>query len=548
MQNLLQTSVVDIFCGDQNKAQYPNIQGCAISQNMVPEKNGDIQYQKSLFGKKFYRYMGTAVANCNGSYYASVGLNAENKIPSSFWVIGPYVYECRPSGAVQRILAENPDDEYGWTFCESGGERPFLLICNGNKLYAYNLYTGELKLVKMPEGITGNTIVPSSVACLGGSIIVSDKNTGYAYYSQPYILSNDTMEVVKRDLDGNIIKKDEYTPLYEEVSVWEGNIFYDMFRTLQYKNAESSSDSIIGLKAVGDVLTVFGRSTIEFWTRSDAEGMTWTRTNYTSNGSLGLKAQRTVGVFDNVIGFLGSGNRSGFGLYTISGTEIQKISPTWLDEMLMKANFVGTFGYGYSYANHSFYVIHFIDDKGRKRSFGFDKNSGTWHERISQSTNDKKIEGTHYVYPLFTREGQLIYGGYNTWRKAALYLSDKEYWYEDLNSDSRAPFIRSRQTPLIIDSCRDFILNAISIEGNFGTCYERGITPKCTLEISKDGGYSYGNTIVRTLPRTGAYRQRLTWNGLGMVRNCVIKWSCNAPMDICLQNASITTMSLNYRF
>jgi hypothetical protein len=38
------------------------------------------------------------------------------------------------------------------------------------------------------------------------------------------------------------------------------------------------------------------------------------------------------------------------------------------------------------------------------------------------------------------------------------------------------------------------------------------------------------------------------WNGLGMVRDCVIKFSTNAPMDIVLSNASMTICPLNYRF
>ena len=94
---------------------------------------------------------------------------------------------------------------------------------------------------------------------------------------------------------------------------------------------------------------------------------------------------------------------------------------------------------------------------------------------------------------------------------------------------------------------REFILNALSIEGNFGTCERRDITPEAMLEISRDGGYTYGNTMTRALPRTGDYKWRVLWNGLGMVRNCVLKFSTSSPIDLCLQNASMTTVSLNYR-
>ena len=545
--NVVNTSVIDSFVGGQNKAENPNIQGCSISNNMITEVNGEVKYLRSLFGKKFYKELTVGKYNCTGSFYASVGLETENRLPSSFWCFNNQVYEVRPSGNVVQILNGRMDKEYGWTFVESGGERPFLLICDGNTLHAYNLYTGEMKLVEMPLGITGDTIVPSSVSCLAGSIIVSDKNTGYAYYSQPYVLSNDTMEMLRKDSDGNIITDGDKKPLYEQVSVWNGNIFYDMYATLQYKNAESSSDSIVCLKAVGDVLTVYGRSSIEFWTRSDTEGMTWIRTNYTSNNSLGLKNARTVGVFNNLQGFLGAGNRSGFGVYMIEGTQISKISPIWLDEMLFKSTLVNVFAYGYSYSNHNFYAIHFKDANDRERSFVFDLASGDWHERTSLNVNDMKAEATHYVYPIFTREGQLLYGSFKTSKPSAVYEGTKNYWYEDLTATQKMSFVRGRQTPLIIDSEREFILNALSIEGNFGQCDDRNIKPQCMLEISRDGGYTYGNTITRPLPRTGEYKKRVMWNGLGLVRNCVIKFSTSAPVDLLIQNASMATVSLGYR-
>ena len=544
--NVTNTSLISSFVGGQNKATAPNIQGCSISQNMITEKNGEVQYLRSLLGKKFYKQLTTNKYKCTGSFYASVGLESENRLPSSFWCFASNLYEVRPSGSISRILTGRMDKDYGWSFVESGGERPFLLICDGNMLHAYNLYTGELKLIEMPLGITGDTIVPSSVSCLGGSIIVSDKNTGYAYYSQPYILSNDTMEVLKKDSDGNIITVDN-KPVYDEVSVWDGNIFYDMYGSLQYKNAESSSDSIVCLKAVGDILTVYGRSSIEFWTRSDSEGMTWIRTNYTSNNSLGLKNARTVGVFNNVQGFLGAGNRSGFGIYIVQGTEISKISPVWLDELLFKSTLVNVFGYGYSYSNHSYYVIHFKDDSNRERSFAYDLVTGDWHERTSLNIMDFKAESTHYVYPVFTREGQLLYGSFNTSRGSSLFEARKDYWYEDISDSEKMAFVRARQTPLIIESEKEFILNALSIEGNFGQCLERNITPKCMLEISRDGGYTYGNTITRYLPRSGEYHKRVMWNGLGLVRNCVIKFSISSPVDLLISNASMVTVSLGYR-
>lgn len=551
MPAILKTNVIDSFVGGSDKATYPNIQGCAISQNLMTEVNGKIKYQRSLYGKKFYKQVNNSLGNCYFSFFPSVGMTSDSGRISSYWVFGSTLYRLRPNGVVESVIQNLSSNlTYGYSAVESGGERPFLLFCTGERLYAINLLTGLSQLISMPTDISGNTIIPTSVACVAGSIIVSNLNTGYAYYSQPYILSNDTMDIIKTDAQGNIIyKADGVTPDFNTVSVWSGNIFYDMYGTLQYKNAESSSDSIVRLTSIGDILTVFGTSTIEFWIRTDAKGMTWQRTNYTANSSLGIKATRSVGITDNIISFLGNGNRTGYGVFSINGTQIEKISPVWLDELIFKSqNIVDSFGYGYSYGNHKFYCLHLTDENSRNRCFAFDFSSGDWHERVSQKTSNDLLETTHYTYPIFTNTGMLLYGSYLTNENSAIYEAKSDYWYEDLTDSKKKVFVRARQTPLIIDAYKNFILNALAIEGNFGNCFDRTIQPQCMLEISRDGGYTFGNMIVRNLPKTGEYKRRVTWNGLGLVRDCVIKWSTNAPMDVLLSNASITICPLNYRF
>lgn len=551
----LKTSIISSFVGGSDKATFPNIQGCAISQNMMTEVNGEIKYQRSLYGKKFYKAISSEYGNCYFSFFPSVGMTADSGRISSYWVFGSTLYRLRPSGVVEGVIYNlSSNMTYGYTGVESGGEIPYLLFCTGERLYAINLLSGLPQLISMPTDIAGNTIVPTSVACIAGSIIVSNLNTGYAYYSQPYILSHDTMEIIRTTLgpDGKrviVYKADGVTPDTYEASVWDGNIFYDMYGALQYKNAESSSDNIVRLTSIGDILTVFGSSTIEFWIRGEVSGMTWQRTNYTANGSLGIKTTRSVGITNNIICFLGNGNRTGYGVFAINRTEIQKISPVWLDEIIFKSNnVVDSFGYGYSYGNHNFYCLHIIDESGRNRCFTYDFASGDWHERVSQNVTNDKLDTTHYVYPIFTNEGKLLYGNYMTQNVAAIYEARDDYWYEDITDRLKKVFIRMRQTPLIIDSYKRFILNALSIEGNFGMCYDRSIQPQCMLEISRDGGRTFGNLIVRNLPKTGEYKRRVDWNGLGMVRDCVIKFSTNAPMDLVLSNASMTICPLNYRY
>ena len=534
------TQVIDSFVGGYSKGHNSKpIQGSEISVNMIREQNGENIYQNSLNGKKFIKKFADNGV-CRGSYVPSIGSDSTNRRARMFVVIGSSLYSYSYNGTIKRILKNTFVENSTISFAETGGERPFLLIADGTSLYAVNLLDNSTNKVIMPENITGEIIKPSSVAVLNGSIAVSDMNTGYVYYSDPYILSNDTRKMLKKDEDGNVIYEDDgITPVYEDASSWE-TTFLDYNGTLQYKNAESSSDSVVYLKVIGSVMTVFGNNTIEFWTRGAQQYQTWNRVAYTNMNELGLAATSTVASTNEKIYFIGKGTRNGIGVYRISGTNVDKISPTWLDRKLSENAITAGWsptrelGFCYTDSDHEFYCFNVGDEM-----FGYDAWCGDWHKRCS--TDNRLLIGeelyhkSKYVYPSYF-EGKLFFFSNEN---GCMFLDDRDYFYEDWSdTDKEKAFIRSRETPVIIDSYKEFIAMELTIEMNVGEV-PQNLNPKIGLQVSKDGGMTFGNYQYEYLPLTGEYERRVRFDGLGLCRLMTIRVFTNEPIPFILKNASL---------
>jgi hypothetical protein len=59
-------------------------------------------------------------------------------------------------------------------------------------------------------------------------------------------------------------------------------------------------------------------------------------------------------------------------------------------------------------------------------------------------------------------------------------------------------------------------------------------TYQCNLEISNDGGITYGSLLSRNLGGTGQYKWDVRWRRMGRTRNRVVRWTMNAAIDMVL--------------
>ena len=98
--------------------------------------------------------------------------------------------------------------------------------------------------------------------------------------------------------------------------------------------------------------------------------------------------------------------------------------------------------------------------------------------------------------------------------------------------------IRHRQGAVVVDDEKPFIFNELAIECSVGTWDDYGLQPDILLEVSRDGGNTFGNVRSCKLGRTGNYSHRVRFHNLGYNRLCVLRVTYSHPTPLELTNCS----------
>lgn len=84
----------------------------------------------------------------------------------------------------------------------------------------------------------------------------------------------------------------------------------------------------------------------------------------------------------------------------------------------------------------------------------------------------------------------------------------------------------------------------IKMETGVGVNTGQGITPQIMMQISKDGGHTYGNELWRGIGALGQYKTRIRWNGLGQSKVWTIKHVISDPVKAVILGCSLKLQGL----
>jgi hypothetical protein len=526
------------FVGSTAKTKNPNIQGAAISRNMFSGFNGSKddarRFMQSCPGIKYLMNLGDT-GQIDGMYVPSTGLKTMNYTPSLFVAYNGNIYRIDNAYNTEVIGQYTSGNKV--EFAESGGERAVLLWVDGVAIYGYDLKEGESVSITLPKRITENLYVrPTHIAVVSGSIVINDLGSGYVYYSIPYPLSQKQRNVFDI-VDGQVqYEEDEITVKTRPVDSGE-YCFLDNYGVQKYFNAESSSDKVTAVYSVGALLTLYGPSSIEFWQRGDSESsQTWQRTSYTINKEQGLEAKYSLASVNQTQFCIGTGKANAKCILMIEGTKVSKISEEWLDRILNENEISNTRAWTYSKNNHSFYLFTIGNE-----TYCYDIMTGEWHIRSSRNFYTSKNKPYMPLYAAWFNN-KIITG---CCENGNLYILDDNYYREDFNATDSLPLYRVRQTPVITANYRPFSIFELALECNAGNMEFYNHDAKALLQISNDGGNTFGNVIESSLGKRGEYWARLKWLNLGMVRQCVLKVMFSEDSDFVISDSSIRYQELN---
>lgn len=525
-----------------NRGRHPATMGTSWSCNMFLDINNENQYLASLPGLEFTRKIGDG--RCRGAYVSSVGLAQDNQAENAFVVFGNALYRIDWVGNVDQIGTVATGTSRV-NFAESGGINPYLLVADGSNLWAYNLIEGgELRRITLPDRVTGDggQINPTHVCVVGGSVCINDCTSGFVYYSVPYPINSDTREVFQTHMvDGKrepIYDPDNpYKIMTTTVDAFDW-MFYDSYGVQQYFNAESSSDNVRAIESIGPNLYLFGYKTIEIWQRGSGEDSTWQRQSYTTNASNGLQAPNSIAICGSNLYYLGSGESYAKGVLMVSGQTYSKISEDWLDDKLLQETGDSAYAFAYAQGSHNFYVLQLSN---LQETWVYDTETKQWHQRVSrvQASGD---ETRWRPCAMIWFKGQF----FAYCNDGCEYKHSDAYWYEDYGShDQRLPMIRHRQGAVIVNEEKPFIFHELAVECNVGTWSDYSLQPEMLLEVSRDGGNTWGHVRRCRMGNVGQYSRRVRFHNLGYNRLCVLKITYSHPTSLeltaCSQRVSPTT-------
>jgi hypothetical protein len=295
---------------------------------------------------------------------------------------------------------------------------------------------------------------------------------------------------------------------------WSAILDATSYNALDFASAESAPDAIVAVRRVGDFLWFFGTDSVEIWS-----GSTNGETPFTElNGGLiaqGCGARFSIAEYDSKPIWLGS-NRIA---YRGEGASAVRISTHAIEQAWAGYERVSdAVAWLYEQEGHVFYCITFPD---AGETYCYDLITQSWHERESEPT---EYNGTWRALSGCYFSGAVLAGDAVDGR---LYILDPTYALEDGDAIIRV----ATGTPQQAEGKRLFFKTLeLDMETGVGLSRGLGSDPVVWLNVSDDGGRTWGNDKDASLGPIGEYRTRVRWQRLGVARDRVFRVTMSDPV------------------
>jgi hypothetical protein len=317
----------------------------------------------------------------------------------------------------------------------------------------------------------------------------------------------------------------------------------NFINALDFGVVESNPDEAIGFGSVGNEVAIFGSTTIEFFYNSGDVDFPFARNNGVTQ-EIGTLSRRTIDKVNNILFFLGA-NREGFAVvYAMNGYRPERVSTHPIEDKIREStDIAGAFAYCYQEQGNSFYVMNF---PGLTTTLVYHVNSGLWHERGIKDYDDNLVRLPGEVHTF--GYGKNIVGGVVQTKRfppepplddeyCALFYYDKDSYTANMVNEVAPPdegnntLYRQRTMPHISNENKYIQYNYIELDIQKGVGNVDDTDPEITLNISRDGGMTYGPNKIMKMGQQNQFRGRCRKDMLGMARDAVFSFYSEAPVQ-----------------
>lgn len=381
--------------------------------------------------------------------------------------------------------------------------------------------------VKTSRGTLTTTSGRVSMADNGIEVFVADGSTkGYVY-----TIATTTLTAVT---DGDAVISDTVCFLdgYFVVSkTTSGQFnFSDSYAGLNWTStsfatAESNPDRLIAVAGGNNLLGLFGEYTTEVWANAGTSPVPFSRVQGGTQ-EWGLAARWSLCKFDESLIFLARNRLGQASVVRVSGTQATRVSPSDLDYTLTTYDAVSdATGYTYMLNGHPMYQLNF---PSQSRSWLYDGKTGAWSVLESYGLTRHRGE----LATIFL--GDLLIADYST---GDIYTLE-----EDVYTDNGAGIARELEGGRVYGTDYNNLFMSelrLDMETGVGLDTGQGSDPQVMLQISHDGGHTWGVERWAPAGKAGEYRTRARWRRLGRTRDTVFKIRVTDPVKVVLLGAAL---------
>lgn len=426
----------------------------------------DVQPQADKSTIAAYPTPGT-VLFCDTGASATRGMWYMESLDKLFIVARQFLYEISYAGAITlRGTLASGDDTGRVSMSDNGAGGNQLIIVTGSNGYIWNTNTNTFSTIAsaFPGGDT--------VTFLDSFFIVNRPGTGQFWISDSY--------------DG---------------TVWNA---------LNFATAEANPDNLVAVVADRGGLTLFGSISVELWYNTGALDFPFQRIQG-APAEAGLAARWSLARCNGMWTGVFRNRQSGYFIGRLNGYQIEPISTAELDYLINGYTTPGdSVAFAYTMSGHAFYQITF---QSQSVTWLYDATSGVWSQLETNGL-------TRHVGDLGASFGSnVIVSHYND--GALCRLSPTVY------TDNGSPIARELVGAHIYSAEHLNRLRVqrlrLDMEGGMGLSAGQGSNPTVMLQISRDGGHTWGNELWANWGKIGEYTHRAEWRRLGQGRDYVFK-------------------------
>lgn len=305
---------------------------------------------------------------------------------------------------------------------------------------------------------------------------------------------------------------------------------------LDFALADAWADNLTVAISIREELWLIGRTTTEVWYNIGADVFPFERR---SNLLIkyGCLAPYSVAVgHNNILFWLANNEEGGRVIISAPSYTPEIISTEPLNAELESYERVDDAIAGvYQWDGHIFYWITFPT---ADRTWVYDLTTKSWHEKRSTLVNEDpavsderqgRWRANCYAY----YQGDHLFGDFESGK---IFKLARGVYTEDGNY-----VLRERTTQSLDDNLERLSVYSLEIDMQKGIGLTQqtaqGHDPQISLQISYDGGVTWGNELWRSMTKTGKYAQRIKWNRLGTSDSFVFRVKVTDPVYCVLLGA-----------